>query len=281
MLGRMTEETEVAPRKKRRKKPCARCGDFAKTAKLGERRLCAACLDRCDELHSQPISIASLLTGGRQVLTRTGLGPFGTAIALVALGLWMQVELILVGVDPFTALAGLTLYLGVAGAFSQLLLLHAWHAQLRDEGAGYLTLLGRTLDGMPRYLLMALHVLFSVLPRLLLFVVPGVVRSAELALAPPILVLEGRTPTEALEESIARTRSTWGTYLAAIWVVLTPVSLFQMMLRQGDEPYFTLGVGAGAHAVTQLLPPAIALALHTKLRWQQARGKLEPVSWPS
>jgi hypothetical protein len=269
----MAEEPAAAPKKKR-KKPCARCGDFAKTAKLGERRLCLACLDRCDAIEREPLLITDLLRASAVLAWRTSKSwfPIGLAIAIA------QAAVAIAGSNtPGGSIA--ELILGTVG----LLLMSSVRA---DASAAVLAggpppsptvLVGRMGPRWTPLFTSWVVTQFDVGLRSLLFVVPGIVRYCDLVLGMPIVVLEGRGGLDALRESTERMRGSRLTLALTNVVAFTPILAFLLLARPitfGEEA--PRPVQLGVLYLALMLLPFIPTALYFKLRWQAARAKLAP-----
>lgn len=284
MIGRMTEDTEAAPKKKRRKKPCARCGDFARTAKLGDRRLCAACLDREEAWVRARPRVGSILTGAFHVARLAGLRFFAVILALYGAMNAAIMGFFLSGSSlPFEAvlLAFVAIALGIT-IWGQVLLILVVDGELRGGSPGMLALLDPAMSWLPRYGWASLRAFVSIFGWTLIFVVPGIARAGRLALVGPITVLEGAPAEEALLRSEARTAQGWGSFVIATWLVLAPIGALNTAIQRATAPVaVSLGVLTVIEAIGYSLPAACALAFYYQLRWQEARGKLEPVSSPS
>jgi hypothetical protein len=269
-------EGTLEPPKKKKRKPCPRCGNFAKTTKLGARRLCVECLDRCDPIEREPILVTTLLSGGVALMARSSGGWIPIVVPMVV----AQVALAVAFPDEGGPLIG-----GAVGVVATLIA-SSVRGELSDAvvsgtplpAAGELLsrALARGWALFVGYLLMSFTVgLYS-----LLLVVPGILRALDLQLTLPIQVLEGTSPSESLRLSTERMQGFRATSFLTSLVVVVPVVLLLGML------FFALGTGndiltIAVQTLVHLsghLVPFITMALYLKLRWRAAREKLAPTT---
>ncbi len=269
-------EGTLEPPKKKKRKPCPRCGNFAKTAKLGARRLCVECLDRCDPIEREPILVTTLLSGGVALMARSSGGWIPIVVPMVV----AQVALGVALPDGSAINFIVGSVVGVVAA----LLAASMRGDLSDAvvsgtplpGVG--DLLSRALSRgwtlFVGYLLMSFTVgLYS-----LLLVVPGILRALDLQLTLPIQVLEGASPSESLRLSTERMQGFRATSFFTSLVAVVPVTALLLALALGaGNPLVTIAVLTLVHLSGHLVP-FITMALYLKLRWRAAHEKLAPTT---
>lgn len=174
---------------------CPRCGDFAPLLALGPEgglRLCRACIGHMPALASEPVRVGSLVRGAFEVAwkvapvylpLRLALSPIEIAAREAGgMGLRMAID----------ATLGLVL-LPILFSLSE--------RSLDDVPIG--VAVTRALKRVPSYIGTSLVVGVEVLLRLVLLVVPGILRALDLMLAGPLVVLDQKDSRDAIDTSTA------------------------------------------------------------------------------
>lgn len=209
-----------APKKKKKLRPCERCGNFAKRRMILGHRLCAECAGKA--LH--PAAEGEMTAGDllSSTLTLTGViavPAMGIAIVPHVLEAIARVALRSAELDPgdVDVVAGIARVLpGPAVTASTMLL--AWRAIQREPlepgsaitqglGAWFAMLLTQIVAGL------------SVGLYWLLLVIPGILRTLDVFVAQPVTLLEGRGPGESMYESVARMKPFRGAIFGALFAM--------------------------------------------------------------
>lgn len=266
------EVAEGAPKKKRR--PCERCGNFSKRARLGDRRWCLECLDRCDPIECQAPTVGSLASATLGLSARAAprlLVP-ALAYALLVAAIDLQLERG-AGATLLGALIG-----GVWGIVA--ISLRVDLATAIVEGRA-LPSVGELFGSAARRFggLFRLQFVSSLVVSAWTFLlfVPGIMRALDLALAPAIFLLEDRhAVTIAMSESTARMRGYRMMLVVASFLILgLPLIAVGTIAALLPSPEVRVGVTILVHLV-MTFAGFQAMGLYLKLRWAAARQKLTP-----
>jgi hypothetical protein len=272
----MTGDEQVVgePRKRKKARPCERCGNFGKRARLGERRWCLECLDRCDPIEREPIGVVSLASATLALAMRSAprlLVPtlaFGIVVAVIDLQFEASAATTAVG----AVLGGLwglvAVSLRVDAAMSVV------EGRVLPSMGELFAAAGRRMGGLFRLQLMST---FVVAAWSLLLVIPGIMRALDLALAPAIFVLEREGEVSAaMSESTARMRGHRMTVMLASLLVLTgPLVVVMLVAALLPSPETQAGATIVLN-VCMTFAWFTYMALYLKLRWAAARAKLAP-----
>ena len=271
MTGDPEVAGEAAPKKKK-KRACERCGNFARRARLGGRRWCLECLDRCDPIERGPIDVGSLVAATLSLASRAA--PRLLVPALVYALLLAVIDLQL-GVEASASLLGMLLGglwgIVVLSLRVDLAMAVVEGRPLPETGALFAAA-GRRFGA-----LFGLQFVTGLVVGAwsLLLVIPGIVRGLDLTLAPAIFLLEdGHGVSLSMSESTARMRGSRVTAMLA-GAVLMGVPMVAIVAGLGLFPMTEVRVGAVLllHLMLTFIP-FVSMALYVKLRWAAAREKL-------
>ncbi len=267
---------EEGASKKKKRRPCQRCGNFAKRARLGDRRWCLDCLKRADPIERDRITAGSLASATFALAARAAPRLLVPALGYALLTAVLQHQF---AESPVASLLGTVLgfvwAIGLVSMRIDLALAIVEGRPLPPMGE-LVAAVTRRFGSIFRLQLMCS---LAVLGWSLLLVVPGIMRALDLMLAPEMLVLEGHEETSvAMNESTVRVRGHRMTLALTSMIVLgAPMALIVAVgfLRLGPEVQMGMSV---LLSLCITVSQFASSALYFKLRWAAALEKLAPSS---
>lgn len=257
------------PKKAKPLRACERCGNFAKRTNVLDRRLCAECRDKT--LHPAalgPITAGALLSG-----TTSLVGSIFLPLVLVC-G-FPSVLLFAIGlagsgadVDPRAFEALDTIVPAFLGPLTSGLAIRiAWGA-IRNEPPAFGTHATAALAGYGRLFVTQLVVGISIFAWSLALIIPGILRTLDTVVALEIAVVEERSASDSMGESVARMREHRGSIFGGLFMLgafalgwIIPVALVV-----GAEDAITAIVISVATVAYQVGAQAFGVVLYTRDR---------------
>lgn len=189
---------------------CPRCGDFAPLIALREEgpELCRACIGRMPALATEPIRVGSLLRGAFHV-------------AWVVAPVYLPLRLLILPLEIAAREAGgmgLRLAVDAGLGLVTLPILFSLADRAVDE-VPVSAAVTRALSRVPGYVAASFESGIEILLRLLLLLIPGLLRGLDLVLVGPLAVLEQRSTRDAIDTSTAWMTGKRGTVAGALFLL--------------------------------------------------------------